>query len=119
MSSTATSTAHNKPNSGVQKLTNRTKKMRFPRRVKQFLQQQEDTGYSDDQFVMPRSNCITIGALLKVGILNSPEWLDKGTPLLIIGSLCFIPGAYHVALAYYAYKEYDGYSFSLIPDLDD
>ncbi|KAF9359937.1 hypothetical protein BGX26_010982 [Mortierella sp. AD094] len=112
--------------------------MRFPRRVKQYLQQQEDTGYSDDQFVVPSSNSIpwksillaftlliigivglTIGSLLKVGVLDSPEWLDKGTPLLIIGSICFIPGAYHVVLAYYAYKEYDGYSFSLIPDLDD
>ncbi|KAG0365206.1 hypothetical protein BGZ54_006770 [Gamsiella multidivaricata] len=98
---------------------------------------QEDTGYSDGQFVAPMPKIpwksialamvllilgtvgLTIGSLLKVGIIVSPDWLDKGTPLLILGALCFIPGSYHVALAYYAYKDYEGYSFSHIPDIDD
>ncbi|KAF9573026.1 hypothetical protein EC968_009076 [Mortierella alpina] len=117
--------------------------MKFPRRAKRFLQLQDDNGYSDGQFMAPEpKDChgdaaplksivlasillvlgvigLVIGALLKVGILSSPDWLDKGTPLLILGALCFIPGSYHVGLAYYAYKEYEGYSFSHIPDLDD
>ncbi|KAF8934368.1 hypothetical protein BGZ58_005767 [Dissophora ornata] len=111
--------------------------MRFPRRANRFLQAQDDTGYSDGQFEAPMPKIpwssiilavvllvigtvgLTIGSLLKVGVLDSPEWLDKGVPLLILGALCFIPGAYHVGLAYYAYKEYDGYSFSHIPDIDD
>ncbi|KAI1319993.1 hypothetical protein EDD11_002324 [Mortierella claussenii] len=136
MTPPSTTSAH-KPVSGVQKLVNRTKKMRFPRRANQFLQMQDDNGYSDGQFVAPMPKIpwksiilavillvlgavgLTIGSLLKVGILTSPDWLDKGTPLLILGALCFIPGAYHVALAYYAYQEYEGYSFSHIPDLDD
>ncbi|KAF9964507.1 hypothetical protein BGZ70_006360 [Mortierella alpina] len=111
--------------------------MKFPRRAKRFLQLQDDNGYSDGQFMAPEPKApmksivlasillvlgiigLVIGALIKVGIMSSPDWLDKGTPLLILGALCFIPGSYHVALAYYAYKEYEGYSFSHIPDLDD
>ncbi|KAI8363120.1 hypothetical protein B0O80DRAFT_492284 [Mortierella sp. GBAus27b] len=135
MTSSASSSAH-KPVSGVKKLVKRTK-MRFPRRARRFLQMQEDNGFSDGQFLAPMPTIpwksillavillvlgvvgLTIGSLLKVGIIDSPDWLDKGTPLLILGSLCFIPGSYHVALAYYAYREYEGYSFSHIPDLDD
>ena len=30
----------------------------------------------------------------------------------------FIPGAYHVRIAYYAYKGYDGYSYDDIPEFD-
>ncbi|KAF9922239.1 hypothetical protein FBU30_007678 [Linnemannia zychae] len=137
-SSSATSSSHhNKALAGVHKLVHRTKKMRFPRRANRFLQQQDDIGYSDGQFIAPTPKIpwksiilavvllilgvvgLTIGSLLKVGILNSPDWLDKGTPLLILGALCFIPGSYHVGLAYYAYQEYEGYSFSQIPDLDE
>ncbi|KAK3805663.1 MAG: hypothetical protein JOS17DRAFT_614801 [Linnemannia elongata] len=136
-SSSATSTSHNKTLAGVHNLVNRTKKMRFPRRANRYLQQQDDIGYTDGQFMAPAPKIpwksivlavvllvigvvgLTIGSLLKVGILTSPDWLDKGTPLLILGALCFIPGSYHVGLAYYAYQEYEGYSFSHIPDIDD
>ena len=41
-----------------------------------------------------------------------------GTDLACFGRYNFI-GSYHVGLAYYAYQEYEGYSFSHIPDLDD
>ncbi|KAG0281857.1 hypothetical protein BGZ96_000997 [Linnemannia gamsii] len=136
-SSSATSTSHNKALKGVHNLVNRTKKMRFPRRANQYLQQQDDIGYTDGQFMAPAPKIpwksivlavillligivgLTIGSLLKTGILVSPDWLDKGTVLLVLGALCFIPGSYHVGLAYYAYQEYEGYSFSHIPDLDD
>ncbi|KAF9302517.1 hypothetical protein BGZ74_005249 [Mortierella antarctica] len=122
---------------GVQKLVNRTKKMRFPRRANQFLQMHDDNGFTAGQFMAPPPSVpwksiilavvllvigvvgLTIGSLLKVGIITSPDWMDKGTVLLILGALCFIPGSYHVALAYYAYQDYEGYSFSHIPDLDD
>ncbi|KAG0371740.1 MAG: UPF0414 transmembrane protein C20orf30 [Linnemannia gamsii] len=138
-SSSATSTSHsnNKVRTGVHNLVNRTKKMRFPRRANRFLQQQDDIGYTDGQFMAPVPKIpwksialavvllilgvagLTIGSLLKVGIISSADWLDNGTPLLIVGALCFIPGSYHVGLAYYAYQEYEGYSFSHIPDIDD
>jgi hypothetical protein len=30
----------------------------------------------------------------------------------------FIPGAYHVRIAYYAFKGYEGYSYDDIPEFD-
>ncbi|GAB1603932.1 transmembrane protein 230-like isoform X1 [Argonauta hians] len=60
---------------------------------------------------------ISIGALLFTGHISS-EYSDRMWPLLILGSLMFIPGSYHVMIAYYAYKGYDGYSFDDIPDFD-
>lgn len=38
--------------------------------------------------------------------------------MLILGSLMFIPGFYHVRIAYYAWKGYRGYSFEDIPAFD-
>ena len=38
--------------------------------------------------------------------------------LLTLGLLMFIPGFYHVRLAYYAFKGYPGYSFEDLPDFD-
>jgi hypothetical protein len=52
-SSSATSTSHNKALAGVHNLVNRTKKMRFPRRANRYLQQQDDIGYTDGQFMAP------------------------------------------------------------------
>ncbi|KAG0226690.1 hypothetical protein BGW42_003480 [Actinomortierella wolfii] len=111
--------------------------MKFPRRASRFLQLQGQSHFTEGQFMAPTPQLpwksialavllfvlgivgLVIGSLLKVGILTSADWLDKGTPLLILGALCFIPGAYHVVLAYYAYQEYDGYTFDQIPDFDE
>lgn len=60
---------------------------------------------------------IVIGALLVTGDISS-KYSDRTWPVLILGSLMFIPGAYHVRIAYYAYKGYEGYSFEDIPDFD-
>lgn len=38
--------------------------------------------------------------------------------LLVLGLLMFIPGFYHVRIAYYAYFRYPGFSFDDIPDFD-
>jgi len=96
--------------------------------------QLEDTGFTDAQFRRPvypipwksillatllfvlGSLGIILGSLIITGIIANEEWLDRGKPFLFLGSLLFIPGAYHVALAYYAYKGYDGYDFNQIPD---
>jgi hypothetical protein len=43
----------------------------------------------------------------------------RALPLLFLGALLFIPGAYHVRIAYYAYRGYHGYDFSQIPTMDD
>ena len=46
------------------------------------------------------------------------QYADRTYPMLILGSLMFIPGFYHVRIAYYAWKGYRGYSFDDIPDFD-
>ena len=95
-------------------------------------------------FVMG-SMLITIGALLMVGIIGSATTVRAGPrmravkradrdvlcgsgrmqtdvralPLLFLGSILFIPGAYHVRLAYLAYNGYNGYDFSQIPTFDE
>ena len=50
-----------------------------------------------------------------VGVL---QYSDRTWPVLILGVLMFIPGSYHVHLAYYAWKGYDGYNFEDIPEFD-
>lgn len=47
------------------------------------------------------------------------QYGDRTWPMLILGSVMFIPGAYHVRIAYYAYKGYEGYSFDDIPEFDE
>uniref|UniRef100_A0AAZ1XWS8 Transmembrane protein 230 n=1 Tax=Oreochromis aureus TaxID=47969 RepID=A0AAZ1XWS8_OREAU len=40
-------------------------------------------------------------------------------PIIIIGILVFLPGFYHLRIAYYAAKGYRGYSYDDIPDFGD
>lgn len=44
---------------------------------------------------------------------------DRTVPVLIIGVLVFLPGFYHLRIAYYASKGYRGYTYDDIPDFDD
>lgn len=46
------------------------------------------------------------------------EYSDRMWPMIILGLLMFIPGAYHVRIAYYAYKQVPGYSFDDIPEFE-
>jgi len=39
--------------------------------------------------------------------------------MLVLGALAFIPGSYHVYIAFYAWREAPGYSFEDIPDFND
>nr|XP_045735488.1 transmembrane protein 230-like [Mirounga angustirostris] len=61
---------------------------------------------------------IIIGSLLLPGYI-SKGGADRAVPVLIIGILVFLPGFYHLHIAYYASKGYRGYSHDDIPDLDD
>lgn len=61
---------------------------------------------------------IIIGALLLAGSIKV-EHPDRTIPVLIIGILVFLPGFYHLRIAYYASKGYRGYSYDDIPDFDD
>ncbi|KAB0355394.1 hypothetical protein FD755_021902 [Muntiacus reevesi] len=40
-------------------------------------------------------------------------------PVLIVGILVFLPGFYHLHIAYYASKGYWGHSYDEVPDFDD
>ena len=61
------------------------------------------------------STLLIVGALLLSGHIDV-QYSDRTWPVLIIGLITFIPGFYHVRIAYYAYKRYEGYSFDDIPD---
>ncbi|KAJ3665335.1 hypothetical protein Zmor_000834 [Zophobas morio] len=95
----------------------------------------KDNGFVDAQFVTPtqkvpwKAICLAtlllvvgtflliFGSLVVSGhiILN---YSDRMWPMIILGLLMFIPGAYHVRIAYYAYKQVPGYSFDDIPEFD-
>ncbi|KAK2871308.1 hypothetical protein QQF64_002475 [Cirrhinus molitorella] len=61
---------------------------------------------------------IVVGSLLLAGCINV-MYPDRTIPVLIIGILIFLPGFYHLRIAYYASKGYRGYSYDDIPDFDD
>ncbi|XP_063788126.1 transmembrane protein 230 isoform X2 [Pseudophryne corroboree] len=61
---------------------------------------------------------IVIGALLITGHISNGG-NERAIPILIIGILVFLPGFYHLRIAYYASKGYRGYSYDDIPDFDD
>uniref|UniRef100_A0A0B6YQQ9 Transmembrane protein 230 n=1 Tax=Arion vulgaris TaxID=1028688 RepID=A0A0B6YQQ9_9EUPU len=60
---------------------------------------------------------IIIGSLLLTGYIPA-QYSDRTWPVLLLGGLMFIPGAYHVRIAYYAYQGYDGFSYDDIPEFD-
>jgi hypothetical protein len=47
------------------------------------------------------------------------QFHDRGVPMLVIGSLMFVPGVYHVRIAYYASRGVKGYRYEDIPRFDD
>ncbi|KAG5272261.1 hypothetical protein AALO_G00163410 [Alosa alosa] len=61
---------------------------------------------------------IIIGGLLLSGYIHVSD-PNRTIPVLIIGVLVFLPGFYHLRIAYYASKGYRGYSYDDIPDFDD
>lgn len=94
-----------------------------------------DSGFIDAQFASPPQKipwkAVTLAATLLVTgtvllILGSLvvsghidiKYSDRMWPMIILGVLMFIPGAYHVRIAYYAYREVPGYSFDDIPEFD-
>ena len=46
------------------------------------------------------------------------QYSDRTWPVIILGSIMFIPGAYHVRLAYCAFVGYHGYSYDDIPEFE-
>ncbi|SAL95567.1 hypothetical protein [Absidia glauca] len=111
--------------------------LKFKSKRKQLAELQEDTGFSAEQFTPPEAQIpwkaiglatllfgigsilIVVGVLIYLGFITTEDYLGRSIPLLVLGSIMFIPGAYHLYIAYYAYYKYPGYEFSMIPDWED
>ncbi|CAF3766626.1 unnamed protein product [Rotaria magnacalcarata] len=96
---------------------------------------EEEKQYSDLQFQEPQvkvpifaiilavvlfligSVMITLGALMLTGRIQT-QYSDRTWPLILIGTLVFLPGFYHLRIAYWAWKGDRDFSFADIPDLD-
>ncbi|XP_073997461.1 transmembrane protein 230-like [Rhodnius prolixus] len=57
------------------------------------------------------------GILIVTGHLDT-KYGDRTWPIFILGVLTFLPGAYHIRIAYYAYRGYHGFSFDEIPEFE-
>ncbi|XP_065305799.1 transmembrane protein 230 isoform X2 [Dermacentor albipictus] len=103
--------------------------------VKYQRMQRTDDGFVDIQFqktlsripkkAIALATCLFIGGSALIVLASfifagffDPKYDDSSWPVLVLGALMFIPGAYHVRIAYYAYKKYPGYTFDDIPDFD-
>ncbi|XP_047590185.1 transmembrane protein 230-like [Lutra lutra] len=61
---------------------------------------------------------IIVGCLLLAGHI-SKVGANRAVPVLIVGILVFLPGFYHLLIAYRAHRGCQGYSFSDLPTCDD
>ncbi|XP_055400200.1 transmembrane protein 230 isoform X2 [Bubalus kerabau] len=71
--------------------------------------------FSDNKMLLP----LSLNKLLSDPMRWVWQGADRAVPVLIIGILVFLPGFYHLRIAYYASKGYRGYSYDDIPDFDD
>ncbi|CAF1062498.1 unnamed protein product [Rotaria sordida] len=95
----------------------------------------EENQYSDLQFQEPEvkapvyaivlaialfligSVMIILGALMLTRRIET-QYSDRTWPLILVGTLIFLPGFYHLRIAYWAWKGDQNFSFADIPDLD-
>ncbi|KAJ8916256.1 hypothetical protein NQ315_016396 [Exocentrus adspersus] len=94
-----------------------------------------DQGFTDAQFLVPAqtipwkaivlasmllvvgTSLLVFGCMVVTGHIVL-QYSDRMWPMVILGALMFIPGAYHVRIAYYAYKKVPGFSFDDIPEFE-
>ncbi|MCL4147983.1 UNVERIFIED_CONTAM: hypothetical protein GTU68_019706, partial [Idotea baltica] len=64
------------------------------------------------------SLALAFGILILTGHIDQ-KYSDRMWPLFVLGSLMFIPGAYHSYIAIYTFRGYKGFQFSDIPCYGD
>lgn len=62
-----------------------------------------------------RQLTLVVSSLILLGHLDSEVYADRMIPLMILGTLMFIPGAYYARIMYKAFKGVPGYSYDQIP----
>ncbi|XP_002158372.3 transmembrane protein 230 isoform X1 [Hydra vulgaris] len=60
---------------------------------------------------------LVIGCMLLTGYIDV-MYADRTWPVVTLGVLLFIPGFYHVRIAFYAWRGYKGFSYNDIPDFN-
>ena len=105
------------------------------KKYKRLSEEFEDSGFSKYQFEKSKIKIpyksialalilfisgITMFTISLINVfLNGSEGLNETCLVMfILGLLMIIPGAYHVRIAYCAYKELPGYDYDMIPDFD-
>lgn len=53
-------------------------------------------------------------SLIMLGVLGD-QWAESALPLLVVGMLGGIPGAYETSIAYATYRGWPGFSYAQIP----
>lgn len=61
---------------------------------------------------------IVLGSLMLAGVIGV-DFGDRAVPLLVIGTVCFLPGFYNLGIVYLAWRGYHGYSYADIPTYND
>ena len=63
----------------------------------------------------------TLGTILLVRGVNEVTYYDgeRGRSMILLGSICFMPGSYASYLLYGAWKRWPGYKWSHVPSYDD
>ncbi|VDM40181.1 unnamed protein product [Toxocara canis] len=61
---------------------------------------------------------LIMSSLLMLSEVVKPSRADRVWPIFALGLIMFVPGAYHVRIAYHAFRGDSGFSFDDIPDFD-
>lgn len=91
--------------------------------------------YTDEQFIRPPIKIpwkaiflatflcfvgfilLLIGSLIITGHIDS-QYSDRMWSLMVLGVIMFLPGFYHLRIAFLAFRKYPGYSFEDIPEFE-